>query len=127
MKLTDYLNDINHEKKNLIRNDETGEALKGYNPWVINKALSFGLDTVLYADEMNLHYNLDKDLQYDFYIHSLRKKKRFNPWLKADEESKEIALVAKYFKMNMNKARSALKLLTKEQLETIKKRMEIPK
>ena len=81
--LTDWLNSINFTKENLMKEDETSK--KEYVPYIINKCLSAHIDCILYANEMNLHHSLDKDMQYSFYLNSLRKKKRFSPWIRKDK------------------------------------------
>ena len=65
MELKDWLNSINMSKENLI--DEDPELEKEYAPYIINKCLAGQLDSVLYANEMNMHHHLDKKMQYDFY------------------------------------------------------------
>ena len=75
--LKDWLNSVNFTKDDLI--DDDPDTIKNYPPYIVNRCLSGHLDTVLYANEMNLHPNLDKDMQYQFYLNSLRKRKRFSP------------------------------------------------
>ena len=85
MKPFDYINSINFTKKNLMRGTENDElAEKGYVPYITNKTLSYFTDTLLYANEMNRYHFLDNKLQYEFYLNSIRKKKRFAKWAKAD-------------------------------------------
>jgi len=119
--LKDYLNSINVTKKNLI--DEDPDALKKYPPFIINKCLSSHLDAVLFANEMNKYHSLDKDMQYVFYINTLRKRKRFSPWIKKDK-IENIDLVKKYYGYSNEKALQALKILSKEQISFIKDRLE---
>ena len=119
--LKDYLNSINVTKKNLI--DEDPDALKKYPPFIINKCLSSHLDAVLFANEMNKYHSLDKDMQYVFYINTLRKRKRFSPWIKKDK-IENIDLVKKYYGYSNEKAFQALKILSKEQISFIKDRLE---
>ena len=78
----DYVNDINHGKKNIMVDDI---AEKEYAPFIINRALSFFSDTVLFANEMNMRPNLSKKLQYDFFLNSLRKRKRYSPWIRKEQ------------------------------------------
>ena len=78
MQLKDWRNSINFTKKNLLEEDPTAK----YPAFVVNKCLSGTLDSVLFANEMNMNAHLDKELQYDFYLQSLRKRKRFAPWLR---------------------------------------------
>ena len=117
MELKDWLNSINFTKENLIADDP--EAIKKYPPYIVNRCLSGHLDTVLFANEMNKYSNLDKDLQYSFLLYTLRKRKRFSPWLKK-EQVDDLDLVKKHYGYSNEKAKVAVSLLTKTQLETIR-------
>jgi hypothetical protein len=119
--LKDWLNSINQTKKNII--DDDNDVEKEYPPFIINKCMSGFMDTVLIANEMNIHSELPKKMQYDFFINIVRPKKRFSPWLRK-EKIDTLELVKKYYHYNDEKARSALKLLSEEQLEFIKQRMK---
>jgi hypothetical protein len=119
--LKDYLNSINHTKENLLDGDDT-EWERKYAPFIINRCLSGFIDTVLFANEMNLNCHLDKKLQYDFLINIIRPKKRFSPWLKKEKFS-SLELVKQYYGYSDEKAKTALKILSEEQLEFIKTRM----
>jgi hypothetical protein len=93
---------------------------KDYTPFVVNRALSYHLDCVLYANEMNLYPELDKDMQYLFYLNIIRgMKRKFQPWQKA-EVNKDIDSIKEYFGYSNEKARDALKVLTPEQIAEIK-------
>ncbi len=118
--LKDYLNSINQTKNNLMDDDSSNESQ--YPPYVINKCFSGFLDTILFANEMNFYCNLDKKLQYDFYINIIRPKKRFSPWLKKENNS-SLELIKKYYGYSDEKAKIALKILTDEQIEFIKSKM----
>ena len=116
--LKDYLNTINYQKTNLLdTDDEMWE--KKYPPFIINKCLAPFPDTIMLVNEMNLHNHLDKKLQFDFLLNSLRTRKRFTPWLKASKQ-KNLEYVKEYYGYNNEKARSALKILNDEQIKTIK-------
>jgi hypothetical protein len=121
MELKDWLNSINFTKENLI---EDPDAISSYPPYIINRCLSGHLDTVLFANEMNRYVNLDKDLQYTFYLNTLRKRKRFSPWLKK-EQIENLDLVKKHYGYSNEKARVALTLLTKTQLEYIRNKHDM--
>ena len=124
MKPFDYVNSINFTKKNLMRNTANDElAEKDYVPFLTNKSLSYFTDTLLYANEMNRYHFLDKKLQYEFYLNSIRKKKRFAKWAKADDND-EVMMVQEYFKFSPQKAKAALKVLTPTQKNIIKHKME---
>jgi hypothetical protein len=122
MELTDWLNSINQTKRNLIEEDTS--LIKEYPPYIINKCLSGQVDTILFANEMNMHHQLDKDMQYLFYLNTLRKKKRFSPWIRKDKV-KDLECIKQYYGYSNEKASQALKILTKEQLNFIKKRLDI--
>ena len=116
--LKDYLNAINHEKKNLMdTDDEMWE--KKYPAFIVNKCLAPFPDTIHLVNEMNLHNHLDKKLQFDFLLNSLRARKRFTPWLKASKID-DLEYVKEYYGYNNEKARSALKILSDEQIKAIK-------
>ena len=115
--LSDYLNSINQNKKNIIVDDDTEKA---YPPFIINKCLSGFLDTVLFANEMNLYPHLDKKMQYDFFINSISPRKRFSPWEKKSSID-YLDAVKEYYGYNTDKALQALRILNKQQLEEIKR------
>jgi len=95
---------------------------KNYPPYVINKCLSHHMDTLGFANEMNRYPNLDKKLQYSFYLNTVRPKKRFSPWGKK-EKVKDLDLVKKYYGYSNEKAIQALRILTPDQLNYIKEKL----
>jgi len=119
--LKDWLNSINFSKKNLL--DEDPSLIKEYVPFVINKCLSGEIDTIMYVNEMNINHHLDKDIQYSFYLNSLRKRKRYSPWIYKDK-IKDLDCVKSYYGYSNEKAKQALRVLTKEQLNFIKSKIE---
>ena len=120
--LKEWLNSINFSKTNLI--DEDPDAKKDYSPYIINRCLSGLLDCILFVNEMNKNHFLDKDMQYSFYLNTLRKKKRFSPWLRKDK-IEDLECVKSYYGYSNEKATQALKILSNEQLDFIKQRLEI--
>ena len=121
MELKDWLNSINFNKQNLIEEDPS--EIKNYPPYIINRCLSGHLDCVMFANEMNKYSFLDKDMQYSFYLNTLRKKKRFSPWLRKDKVT-DLEFIKQYYGYSNEKASNALKILTPEQLSYIKQRLE---
>ena len=121
MELKDWLKSINLTKKNLI--DEDPSLEKEYSPYIINRIYSGHLDSVMFANEMNRYNFLPKKTQYDFLLNTLRPKKRFSPWLRKDE-IKNLDLVKRYYGYSNEKAKQALRILTKEQLNFIKSKFE---
>ena len=120
--LKDWLNSINFTKKNLIAEDP--DAINKYPPYIINRCLSGHLDCIMFANEMNKFPNLDKDLQYSFYLNTLRKKKRFSPWLRKDKVT-DLEIVKQYYGYSNEKALNALRILTPDQINFIKQRLDI--
>tara|TARA_Y100000385_G_scaffold254566_1_gene279506 strand:- start:128 stop:511 length:384 start_codon:yes stop_codon:yes gene_type:complete len=118
--LKDYLYSINQSKQSVIVDDA---AEKGYPPFIVNKCLSSFTDSILYSNEMNMNSHLDNKLQYDFYINSLKPRKRFSPWLRKDTVE-NIDLVKQYYGYNHSKAIAALRILTNADLEQIKKLLD---
>jgi len=116
--LKDWLNSINSTKEDL------SEGIKSYPPYIINRCLSGHIDCVMYANEMNMNHHLDKDLQYSFYLNSLRKRKRFSPWLRKDKVT-DLECIKSYYGYSNEKASQALKILTQEQINFIKQRLDI--
>ena len=117
MELKDWLNSINFTKEDLSEN------IKEYPPYIVNRCLSGHLDCVLFANEMNMYHFLDKDMQYHFYINTLRKRKRFSPWVRKEKVS-DLEFVKKYYGYSNDKAAQALKILTNEQLLFIKQKLD---
>ena len=121
MELKDWLNSINFNKKNLIEEDPS--EIKNYPPYIINRCLSGHLDCILFSNEMNKYSFLDKDMQYSFYLNTLRKKKRFSPWLRKEKVT-ALELIKQYYGYSNEKASNALKILTPEQISYIKQRLD---
>ena len=121
MELKEWLKSINLTKKNLI--DEDPSLEKEYSPYIINRIFSGHLDAILFANEMNQYHFLPKRMQYDFFLNTLRTKKRFSPWLHKDE-IKDLELVKRYYGYSNEKAKQALRLLSEEQLNFIKSKFE---
>ena len=113
----DFANSINYTKENLMVDDWSE---KQYNAFIINKSLSHGIDTVVAANEMNARPHLDAKLQYDFLQGFVRKKKRFNKWLKAEKEE-NLEIIKEYFGYSNVRAQEVLRILSDEDIVEIKK------
>ena len=116
--LKEYLNAINFNKKNLMDSDDVMWEKK-YPAFMVNKVLSGFSDTIMLTNEMNRNHFLDRDMQFQFLLNSIRSKKRFTPFLKASK-IKDIECVKEYYGYSNEKAKTALDILTKEQLKLIK-------
>ena len=99
MELKDWLNSINFTKEDIAEEDN----IKSYPAYIVNRCLSGHLDCIMFANEMNIHNHLDKDMQYQFYLNSLRKRKRFSPWLKKGKVE-DLNIVKQYYGYNNEKA-----------------------
>jgi len=114
--LKDYLYSINQSKKNIL--DEDPDAVKKYPSYIVNRCLSSFTDTVLYANEMNKNSHLPNRMQYDFFLNSVKPRKRFSPWARKDSID-YLDVVKEYYGYNDDKALQALRILTKNQLDKI--------
>ena len=114
--LKDYLYSINQSKKNIL--DDDIDAERKYPAYVVNRCLSSFTDTVLYANEMNKNSHLPPKMQYDFFINSVKPRKRFSPWARKDSID-YLDVVKEYYGYNDDKALQALRILTKDQLDKI--------
>jgi hypothetical protein len=115
----EYLKSINESKKDIMIDDL---AEKEYNSFIVNRGLSYFKDTILYANEMNRYHHLDSRLQFDFLINIIRKKKRWSKWIKASEVD-NLELIKEYYGYSNEKAKSALSLMSNEQIEQLKMRI----
>ena len=116
--LKEYLNALNVSKESLMDSeDEAWE--KKYAPFIVNKCVAPFPDTILLVNELNRYHHLDKKLQFDFLLNSLRARKRYTPWLKA-KKLKNLEYVKEYYGYNNEKAKAALDILDDEQISAIK-------
>ena len=121
-KLKNWLDSVNFSKRNIV--EEDGAEIKTYVPFLMNRIVSGHLDCIMFVNEMNKYSFLDKDMQYSFYLNTLRKKKRFSPWLRKDKVT-DLEIVKQYYGYSNEKALNALKILTPEQINFIKQRLDI--
>jgi hypothetical protein len=120
--LKEYLNSINFNKQDVMdTTDITWE--KKYPAFIVNKCLSYHYDTLIAANEMNGYHFLPNNMQYHFLLNIVRKKKRFAKWLKA-EKLTNLKYVKEYYGYGNEKAKTALSILTKLQIEAIKKSLQ---
>ena len=116
MELKDWLNSVNFTKEDL------SEDMKSYPPYIVNRCLSGQRDRVLFANEMNKYHHLDSRLQFSFLINIIRKRKRFSKWIKPQIED-DIEVVKKYYGYSNEKSRQILPLLTPQQIDIIRKKV----
>ena len=117
----DYVNAILQNKKQLIV-DEITE--KDYTPFLANRSLSYHKDCIMYANEMNRRHFLDKKLQFDFLLNTVRSQKRpFAKWVKS-EKSDDLECIKQIYGFSESKARDALRLLSDEQIQQLKEQTQ---
>jgi hypothetical protein len=106
-------------KKNVLQDEQD---VKKYDAFIVNKALSFHMDCIYYANEMNMFNGLDNDLQFQYYINNVRSMKRkYQPWQKA-EVNKDLEPIKEYFGFSNEKAKQALRVLNDEHITLIKEK-----
>ena len=115
----DFINAIHYSKDNLIVDDWSE---KQYNPFIINKGLSYGHDTVIPANEMNSRPHLEKKMQFSFLINTIRPRKRFNKWIKADK-LESIEVIKEYYGYSTEKARQVLLLFDDSKLDYLRTKL----
>lgn len=120
----DFVNSINFTKKDLMTNSDNDEmSEKAYVPFIVNKSLSYFVDTIMYSNEINMLSHTDNKLQYHFLLNSIRTSKRFAKWVKK-QDSNDLDNVKAFFNFSNEKAEQALSLLSREQLELIEQKLE---
>jgi len=119
--LKDYLNAINHTKERLL-DSEDEEWEKKYPPFIVNKCVYPFQDTIMLVNEINQLPHLDKKLQFDFLLNSIRPRKRYGPWTKASR-IEDLEYVKEFYSYSNSKAKAALDILTDEQIATIKQKL----
>ena len=120
--LKEYLKAINSSKEKLM-DSEDEQWEKKYPPYIVNKCLAPFQDTIFLVNEMNMNHQIDKKLQFDFLLNTLRTRQRYTPWLKAKKE-KHLECVKEYYGYSNEKAKSALSILNDEQITTIMNSLE---
>jgi hypothetical protein len=114
----DFVNSITHNKKDLFA-EEPEQSEKDYAPFIVNKALALYPDCLFYANEMNRLHHLDADLQFRYYLNSIRPMKRYAKWVKRMDDD-NLDVVKRYYGYNNKKAKQALSILSSSELNTIK-------
>ena len=119
--LKDYLNAVNSTKERLMdTEDEQWE--KKYPSYIVNKCVAPFQDTIMLVNEINQFHHLDKKLQFDFLINSLRPRKRYTPWEKATK-LENLEYVKEFYGYDNEKAKVALDILNDKQISAIKQKM----
>ena len=115
----DYLKAINETKEDIML---TSQDEKKYASFIVNRGLSFFMDTIFQVNELNQNYHLEARLQFDYLLNSVRKKKRYSKWLKP-EKLQDLDVVKEYYGFGNEKAKDALRILSEDQLAFIKDKL----
>ncbi|MCX6783298.1 MAG: DNA polymerase clamp loader subunit A [Candidatus Levybacteria bacterium] len=116
----DVIKNINTLKD--FADDTKSSLLKVYDPFVINKGMSLHPDTLLYSNEMNINNHLSNKMQYDYYIHSIRKRNRWAKWpKKTGGDNKVLEAISKVLSVNYKTAKNINKILTDSERNDIEK------
>lgn len=113
----DYTKAINETKENLIVDES---SYKDYPVFMVLRSLSYYVDTVMQANEMNKYQTIPKNMINDFLLHSIRQKKRYSKWTKKETSEGDLGLVSDYYNVSRSKAESMLELMKPEHIEFIK-------
>jgi len=116
--LFDFINDISHNKNDILTEDNE----TNFNPYMINRFLSMNISTILYSNEMNMNSHLPKNMQYDYYIHSLKKQKRYFKYIKHKKQD-VIDLIKEYYGYSEQLAKQVLPLLDESEIDYIKNKL----
>ena len=117
----DFVKSVSQTKIDLMV-DEVEE--KAYQPFLINKALSYHQDSVFFTNEMNIRHGVDNRLQYVFFLNTLRKRQRFSKWSKP-YISKKLDVIKKYYQISTREAKEYVNLLSDKHLRELRNRMKI--
>jgi hypothetical protein len=117
----DFVKSVSYDKKDIMVDDIEEKA---YQPFLINKALSYHQDSVFFANEMNVRGSMDNRLQYLFYLNTLRKRQRFSSWVKP-YISKKLDVIKKYYQISTREAKEYVNLLSDKHLRELRNRMKI--
>ena len=115
----DYLKAINETKEDVML---TAQDEKKYSSFIVNRGLSFFMDTIFQVNELNRNYHLEARLQFDYLLNSVRKKKRYSKWLKP-EKLQDLDVVKEYYGFGNEKAKDVLRTLSGNQLAFIKDKL----
>lgn len=121
----DYIDAASHTKRDLIREDvDPARAEREYNAWLANRHFSMFEDSVFYANDMNLCPHLPPQLQFDYYLNTLRPRKRFGKWHKPDQD---VILDAVQRRYGVNRARALeiARTLSRGELEAATRRTRV--
>ena len=102
----------------------TEQDEKAYPHFIVNRALSQFPDTVFFANAINYYPFLDNKLKYEFLLNSVKPYRRpFSKWAKRVEPV-DLEIVKQYYGYSDAKALDALRILTQDQINSLKKELD---
>tara|TARA_R110002126_G_scaffold58127_1_gene153648 strand:- start:23 stop:418 length:396 start_codon:yes stop_codon:yes gene_type:complete len=120
MKPFDFLNAVNFNKDNIIEDSDNPELAESlYPPFLVNRGLSYFTDTILYANEMNIRHHCDHKLQFDFFLNTIRKRKRFSKWFKK-EQDENLDIIMSHYDYSYEKAKQVISLFSEQQIQQMR-------
>ena len=118
----DYVRSINQTKENMMRGTENDDlAEKSYESFLTNRSLSYFIDTVLLANEMNMRQDADKKLQYEYFLNSVRPRNRLAMWVKSNTAN-DLEIIMDYHQCSLQKARQYGRIFTADILPVMRKK-----
>ena len=116
----DFVKSVSYSKVDIMP-DEVAE--KSYQPFLVNRALSYHQDSVFLTNEMNVRHGVDNRLQYMFFLNTLRKRQRFSKWQKP-YVSKKLDTVKEYYQISTREAKDYVEILSDKQIRELKNSMK---
>lgn len=116
--LFDFLNDVSHVKKNIL----TEENESDLSIYMLNRFLSMDITTVMYANEMNQFSHLPKRMQYDYYLHAIKKQKRYFKYIKYKNQD-DVDVIREYYNYNEQRAKEILPIFSKDDLDEMRAKL----
>ena len=114
----DFVKSITYTKKDIMNDLNESE----YESFLVNRALSYHQDCLLYANEMNRRFELSVRLQYHYLLNTIRKRKRFAKWIKP-EKIDDLNIVMEYYQVSRAKAEEYLNILSENNIAVLRKKM----
>lgn len=118
--LGELLKSINKTKENLLQKNEL--YVREYQPFVINRTLSYFKDTIFFVNEINQFQDLDNKMQYDFLLNSIRARSRFKKWDKK-KQYENVSVIMEYYNYSTKEAERVHELFDKNKIEQMKKEL----
>ena len=114
----DFVKSITYTKEDIMHDLNESE----YEPFLVNRALSYYQDCILYANEMNRRFEVSNRLQYHYLLNTIRKRKRFAKWIKS-EKIDDLRIVMEYYQVSRAKAEEYLHILSENNIAVLRKKM----